>query len=263
MRRRRFAIAVHTLDGLALIRIRASWACRCHHPGRTTQTPHLPGQSAPAPRLQVNAAVVGEPRRGGTRAARVLGCLRPPWCAVAPLVGLRPPAPGPPWCPPLLAPALCASHSAAGGGPTRPGLVVAGLRPAIGRPFAKGGFLQSSPAANLRKKRPFAKLAWAAVVAPGASGVLLGVGRGAPGRPLASVVPRPLGGARCSPMGNDCWLPQCINSKREVKGKPPQAVLRTLDLTLGVDDIIMPAGKKTQGGQRHDIHSQDAVQAAG
>lgn len=99
MRRRRFAIAVHTLDGLALIRIRASWACRCHHPGRTTQTPHLPGQSAPAPRLQVNAAVVGGPRRGAPGrpvCSGVSGPLGVPWLpswASAPRLPGRPGAP--------------------------------------------------------------------------------------------------------------------------------------------------------------------------
>ena len=53
------------------------------------------------PRAQVAGQCGGSGRAsaGGTRSARVLGCLRPPWCAVAPLVGLRPPAPGPTWCP--------------------------------------------------------------------------------------------------------------------------------------------------------------------
>lgn len=129
MRRRRFAIAVHTLDGLAAGGDQVTRSYRCHHPGRTTQTHHLPGQSAPAPRSRVlrrswRASSGGQVRpvcSGG------FGSLR---FAAAPLGASAPRPPGRPW-PPLLNPALCASHSAAVGGPTRPGLVVAGLRPAI------------------------------------------------------------------------------------------------------------------------------------
>ena len=196
------------------------------------------------PRAQVAGQCGGSGRAsaGGTRSARVLGCLRPPWCAVAPLVGPPPPAPGPAGGPPLLAPALCASHSAAGGGPTRPGLVVAGLRPAIGRPFAKGGFLQSSPAANLRKKRPFAKLAWGWLALALGCGLALRGSRGfrSAGPPWCP----PVGRARRSPSGYCLLASQYITHGHGIKAKPPMAVLRSLDTAPLCDAMIMPARQR-------------------
>lgn len=80
---------------------------------------------------------------------------------------------------------------------------------------------------------------------------LLGVGRGAPGRPPASVVPAC--GGRALPIGCVLLASQYITQCHDIKGKPPLAVLRTLDITPLGDGNIAPAGTTRRYNMKYSI----------